>query len=354
VINHSISLALNAVQEAVFIIDAQRNVIFANTVAMAFFGNQSIGSDFIQTIRHPKCIKAIDETINNGTQTATIISLEAPIKASFKVQVNLITQNATPTETNQILISLQDISDLNEAEKMRTDFVANVSHELRSPLTALAGFIETLRGPAKDDVEARERFLGLMSHEATRMVHMISDLLSLSKVEAQSRFKPTGRANIGDLLTRIKTTLSEQAIKEKKNVNLEILPTTTFVNGNEEELTKVFQNLIENAIKYGGVDSTINIKVDTRKNVAGIDGNALLVEITDQGEGIAKQHIARLTERFYRVDTHRSRDKGGTGLGLAIVKHIINQHRGRLQIKSEVGVGSTFTVTLPMGLETSK
>lgn len=351
-INQSIQLALNAVQEAVFILNVNRYVIFANKVATLLFGKQTIGKDFVQVIRHPACIKAIDETLAGGTSTSTTISIDMPIKITFQVHVNLITKIENfsfDDQNNQVLVSLKDVSDLHEAEKMRTDFVANVSHELRSPLTALAGFIETLRGPAKDDTKARERFLGLMSHEAARMVNMISDLLSLSKVEAQSRTHPNGHTNIAALLKRIKTTLSEQAAIETKTVNLQILSASTSVEGNEEELTKVFQNLVENAIKYGGADTIVNIKVDERNDVAGIIGPVMLIEISDQGEGIPKHHIARLTERFYRVDTHRSRDKGGTGLGLAIVKHIINHHRGRLQIKSEVGVGSTFSVFLPVG-----
>lgn len=351
-INHSKTLILNAIQEAVFILDVNRHVLFANKVATSLFGTKTIGNDFVQVIRHPECIKAIDETLAGGVSSSVTVSIDTPVKITFQVQVSLITEKeifSVGSQNNQVLISLKDVSDLHEAEKMRTDFVANVSHELRSPLTALAGFIETLRGPAKDDTRARERFLGLMSHEATRMVNMISDLLSLSKVEAQSRIRPSGRTDIAALITRIKTTLSEQASKENKTVNLEILSSSTSVEGNEEELTKVFQNLVENAIKYGDADTIVNIKVEKRNDVAGIVGPVMVVKISDQSNGIPKQHIARLTERFYRVDTHRSRDKGGTGLGLAIVKHIINHHRGRLQIKSEVGIGSTFSVFLPVG-----
>lgn len=343
--------ALNAVQEAVFILDDQRCVIFTNNIAEAYFGDDFIGNDFVQVIRHPECIKII-ESVQNGKKTAsTIVSIERPIKAEFNIKVTILSEVFEQNnQEKKILVSLKDVSDLREAEKMRTDFVANVSHELRSPLTALAGFIETLRGAAKDDPAARERFLDLMNHEATRMVHMISDLLSLSKVEALSRMRPTGRTNVDSLLKRIITTLGELAEQEKTEVKLEISTPNAVVEGNEEELTQVFQNLVENAIKYGAPNTIVKIEVGTLSSAAGISGATLVTKISDTGEGIAKEHIARLTERFYRVDTHRSRDKGGTGLGLAIVKHIINRHRGRLQIKSTVGIGSTFIVQLPVKL----
>ncbi len=339
--------ALDLLQEAVFILDVERTVKFSNSVAIDLFGDGFVGNDFVQIIRHPECIKAIDE-VRKGKESAEYsISIDYPVKANFSVLVSRLGKKKRGNA--EILVSLKDISDLREAEQMRSDFVANVSHELRSPLTALAGFIETLRGSAKDDEVARERFLGLMDHEASRMVRLIADLLSLSKLEANLRIRPSGQADVVAIIRRVQTSLNDLAKKESKTVELEIaVPAeASKIPGNEDELTQVFQNLIENAIKYGSQGTTVSIKVDTKESVAGIPGQAVAVEIRDQGEGIPKHQIARLTERFYRVDTHRSRDKGGTGLGLAIVKHIMNHHRGRMHIDSEVGVGSTFTIYLP-------
>ena len=245
------------------------------------------------------------------------------------------------------MVSLRDISDLKEAEQIRTDFVANVSHELRSPLTALSGFIETLSNDPQLETDARSRFLDLMDMEAGRMVRLIDDLLSLSRVEAHQRQKPRGKVDLKTLLSRIISSVQPQAEKEKKQLKLVADNTDKTVAGDIDELTQVFQNLIENAIKYGRRNSTITISVLSDQKVPYVNGLASTVVVEDQGEGFSAHHIPRLTERFYRVDSHRSRNKGGTGLGLAIVKHIVTRHRGRLKIESEPGTGSRFSVSLP-------
>ena len=337
-------IALNALQEAVFILDVDRAILFENRVAEDLFGKGFIGRDFVQAIRHPECMRIIERVLGGEKSGETVMTIDYPGRAVFNVLVSDISTD----DQQKILVSLKDMSDLREAEQMRSDFVANVSHELRSPLTALAGFTETLRGPAKDDEVARERFLDLMNREALRMTRLIADLLSLSKVEANLRIRPNGQTDITAIIQRIETTLSQQAVKEKKTIKINVTCQNTIVTGHEDELVQVFQNLIENAIKYGAPDTVVMIDISEQENIAGISGLAMRIDICDQGNGIAKEHIARLTERFYRVDTHRSRDKGGTGLGLAIVKHIVNRHRGRLHIDSKVGVGSTFRVYLPI------
>ena len=334
---------LNALQEAVFILDSGRNVKFANDVAERIFGEQFIDHDFIPVVRHPDCIKTIDLVINGQSSAAINVMIEHPVKSLFKMQVSDL-------ENDEILVSFLDISDLREAEQMRSDFVANVSHELRSPLTSIAGFIETLQGPARDDQEARSRFLGLMDHEAKRMVRLISDLLSLSKVEANMRVRPQGRADVVALAKQVQASLEEQAVSDGNKINILSSQSSLIVPGNSDELTQVLQNLIENALKYSVPNTAVDVLINTKDNVAGISGEVVSIEIKDHGEGIASEHVGRLTERFYRVDAHRSRDMGGTGLGLAIVKHIKNHHRGRLHIESEIGVGSTFTVFLPTAI----
>lgn len=334
---------LNALQEAVFVLDNGRKVKFTNNIAERIFGEQFIGLDFIQVVRHPDCIKTIDLVVNGQSSAAINVMIEHPIKSLFKMQVSDI-------ENGEILVSFLDISDMHEAEQMRSDFVANVSHELRSPLTSIAGFIETLQGPAHDDKEARSRFLGLMDHEAKRMVRLISDLLSLSKVEANMRVRPQERADVVALAKQVQASLQEQAVKDGNKINILSSQDAHIIPGSSDELTQVLQNLIENALKYSAPNTAVDVLINTKDNVAGFSGEVLSMEIRDHGEGIGSEHIGRLTERFYRVDAHRSRDMGGTGLGLAIVKHITNRHRGRLHIESEIGVGSTFTVFLPTAI----
>ena len=274
------------------------------------------------------------------------ITIDEPTRLDFRVTAGDI---AAPGEAAQVLVLFSDITELREAEKMRTDFIANVSHELRSPLTAISGFVETLKNSARDDARARERFLGLMEHEARRMIALITDLLSLSRLEARERLKPEGETDMAAVLSRIAATLNDRAVEEGKKLVLLTANAPASIPGSEDELTQVFQNLIENAIKYAARDTEVTIETTMRDAAAGMKGPVLAVSVTDRGEGIAREHLPRLTERFYRVDTHRSRDKGGTGLGLAIVKHIVNRHRGRLLVTSEVGKGSTFTVLLPAG-----
>jgi two-component system phosphate regulon sensor histidine kinase PhoR len=245
-----------------------------------------------------------------------------------------------------VLLCFEDLSEKEQASQMRRDFVANVSHELRTPLTALMGFIETLQGPARRDDVAIDRFLGIMQSEAARMERLVRDLLSLSRVESEERVRAPDPVDLGRIIGSVLHTLRPLA----KVCGCEIMfdtPEGVRVAGNSDQLQQVFTNLIENAIKYGGKGNAITITLDPSPPETTLRVPAVLVRVADQGPGIDPLHIPRLTERFYRVDTHRSREMGGTGLGLAIVKHIINRHRGRLRIESTPGQGSVFTVILP-------
>ena len=230
---------------------------------------------------------------------------------------------------------------------MRHDFVANVSHELRSPLTALSGFVETLQGNAANNKEARERFLGMMSNEADRMARLIGDLLSLSKLQASERVAPTEQVDLFKILSSVSSSLSGLAERNLIKLKLNFSNFMPLVTGDADELTQVFQNLIENAIKYSGNGSVVSVSFKPPK-----EGEShLCISIEDTGEGIDPAQIPRLTERFYRVDKGRSRAQGGTGLGLAIVKHILIRHRGWLKISSQLGKGSVFAVYLPVFAE---
>jgi two-component system phosphate regulon sensor histidine kinase PhoR len=216
-------------------------------------------------------------------------------------------------------------------------------------LTALLGFIETLRGAAKDDPAARDRFLGIMEREAGRMNRLVHDLLSLSRVEAEERMRPTDPVDLSAVLRSVVLSLRPLADEAEVTMSLSGTGAPLIVPGDADQLAQVFTNLVENAVKYSGRGRTVTVSLGERSQDPTIRGEAVPVVVADNGDGIPAVHIPRLTERFYRVDSHRSREKGGTGLGLAIVKHIVNRHRGRLRIESEVGTGSRFIVILPTG-----
>lgn len=255
---------------------------------------------------------------------------------------------STVETTGTLIVSFQDITHEAEAGQMRRDFVANVSHELRTPLTSLMGFIETLGGPARNDAAARDRFLQIMSDEAGRMNRLIGDLLSLSRVEAEARVKPTAKVDLTDILGTTLRNLTPLAQERDVSLVAAFSSDPLPLMGDADQLVQVFTNLVENAIKYGAAHQPVEISAETSLRDPALRGPAVRITVTDHGPGIAPMHLPRLTERFYRADSHRSRKLGGTGLGLAIVKHILNRHRGRLKITSEVGQGSAFTVILPL------
>jgi two-component system phosphate regulon sensor histidine kinase PhoR len=343
---------LDALSANVILIDEDRTIVFANKTACARFGANIVNNHFIRIVRDPDCLSAIDAILSGETERELEITLGFRPSATFAVKV--LSLGPGGVNNARAAITLEDISQIKDAQLMRSEFVANVSHELRSPLTALAGFIETLKGPAKDDEGARFRFLDLMEHEAARMKRLIDDLLSLSKLQSQERIKPTERIHLDRLIERVIATLIPLADKENTKIEFTNGCDVAHVIGNEDELTQVFHNVIENAIKYGTAETKVNVSLDYLERINGISGGAIAVSVQDHGGGIVAEDIPRLTERFYRVDKSRSRIQGGTGLGLAIVKHILNRHRGLLQIESQIGEGSIFTVLLPALLPESK
>ncbi|MCF6304765.1 MAG: ATP-binding protein [Rhodobacteraceae bacterium] len=228
---------------------------------------------------------------------------------------------------------------------MRSDFIANVSHELRTPLASISGYIETLQGHAKDDPEARERFLSVMAAQAGRMQNLVSDLMSLNRIELAEHKTPHEKCALNALVSE--AVADVQPLQEKLGavIKVDLLPDMPMVSGDRAQLNQVLINLFENAIKYNSAGGPIMIGTALpSKNYPGMVG----ISVRDCGEGIAPEHLPRLTERFYRVSVAKSRDKGGTGLGLAIVKHILNRHNGMLEITSEIGKGSVFTMWLPV------
>jgi two-component system phosphate regulon sensor histidine kinase PhoR len=332
----------------IFFLDKERLVVRANAVAHALIDTDLTGRDIADGLRDPALLSAIDRAIEFGEPQTVDLRLPVPVETEFIVRVQPVEPpRGTPVgrDAPVVLIDMQDVTALRRLEQMRVDFVANVSHELRTPLTSLTGFIETLRGPAKDDPDAREKFLSIMQEQSGRMFRLINDLLSLSRIELEEHSRPREEIRLDDLLRRLVQFLSQKAEAVGIEIRLDMPDDLPTLRGDEDQLFQVFQNLLDNALKYGAKGETVELSVERR------DHRRLVVSITDHGAGIAPEHIPRLTERFYRVDAARSRELGGTGLGLAIVKHILNRHRGRLNVTSEVGRGSTFSVTLPIPAE---
>jgi two-component system phosphate regulon sensor histidine kinase PhoR len=328
---------LSALPLAAILIGRNQQIEQANDAAIALLGPAIIGRHHGFALRQPEVLGAISAALLRGETSVARQVLPGP---SHEVVHRV---SVSPVGTGAMCL-FQDISDQEQSEQMRRDFVANVSHELRTPLTSLLGFIETLRGPAKDDPVARARFLGIMATEAGRMNRLISDLLNLSRVEAQERQRPSTRHDLTALIRS--AILSLRPMAESVGVTLDYVgleePVLVFVD--QDQVLQVVTNLVENAIKYGASGKLVRIDLARQ---TGPRGPLVRLSVTDHGEGIDPLHIPRLAERFYRVDGHRSREKGGTGLGLAIVKHIAHRHRGRLVIESKLGEGSTFSVILP-------
>jgi two-component system phosphate regulon sensor histidine kinase PhoR len=243
------------------------------------------------------------------------------------------------------LMAFRDMTQLRRVEEMRADFVANASHELRTPLASLSGFIDTLQGPARADVEARERFLGIMKEQADRMARLIDDLLSLSRIELKAHIHPSNAVDLASILRQVADALQILARDRGVAIEVDVPPGEMMVLGDRDELIRVFENLIENALKYGASGKRVELHL-AREAIA--DGEEAVAVVKDYGPGIAPEHLPRLTERFYRADVAESRAQGGTGLGLALVKHVLQRHRGRLSIDSALGSGAVFTVRLPI------
>ncbi|KPD11187.1 cell wall metabolism sensor histidine kinase WalK [Phaeobacter sp. 11ANDIMAR09] len=337
---------LEAMPQASVLVDQTERFIGANRLALELLGAQIMGRHFATILRQPNVAGAIEKCLEDrGNRTARHLSNDGAQDTTYEVSLRYV-GGIGAVEGGAVLVSFTDVTEREQANQMRRDFVANVSHELRTPLTALMGFIETLRGAARDDADARDRFLSIMEAEASRMNRLVGDLLSLNRVESKERIRPREEM---DLVAHLASTLKTmQPLAEAGKVTLKFAPPLdpVMIIGDPDQLLQVFINLVENAIKYGG--NEVEMTVELLERDPSLRSAAVRVRVIDNGPGIDPIHLPRLTERFYRADSHRSREMGGTGLGLAIVKHIINRHRGRLKVESELGTGTCFAVTLPL------
>lgn len=318
------------------IFDAQGIAAIVNPAAKKAFRGLDVGIGFNQWFRDATILGAFADVKASGQAISVELVEKRPLERAFRVDIAQI-----DSDTGLILMVFTEHTEALRVDKMRADFIANASHELRTPLTAVTGFLETLQGPAKNDVVNRERFIVLMLEQTQRMARLIDDLLSLSRFETQTAPAKLQKIDVGQLVATTMDALAGLASQHGVVIENALHPGELLVEGDHDELTQVLQNLIENAIKYG--TSGGRIEIGSSKPNARESG----FFVKDFGSGIASEHIPRLTERFYRVDVEASRQQKGTGLGLAIVKHILSRHRARLTIESRLGEGSKFSVLFP-------
>ena len=338
---------LDGLPDPVFLVDAKHVVVNFNRAAKELLGADASSSSLDDLLNSEHIAGAIDETLEGNPGSRREVFLPHPIGRYYELNIWRLPDLKSVGPCWAMLV-LHDITETKKASQMRADFVANVSHELRSPLSALLGFIETLRGPGADDPEASARFLSIMENEAKRMARLIDDLLALSKVETDEHIRPEQIVDLSSILGQVVDILLVNAKERGMEICISLDDDLPKVFGDADELTQVFQNLVGNAIYYGRPNTQILVSARKRimPDASASDALGVAVTITNEGEGIPPEHIPRLTERFYRVDKGRSRDMGGTGLGLAIVKHILVRHRGHLGIESELGAETRFTVSL--------
>ena len=329
-------------------VDMADRIIAANTGAQTLIGQPLVDRNYVTMLRQPGLLDIVESTWQDGKpRNAKYVSNDGVQDTTFDVSARFA--DGIFEGTSAVILCFFDITHVEEADQMRRDFIANVSHELRTPLTSLLGFIETLKGPAREDPDALERFLDIMHDEGERMSRLVGDLMSLNRVESDERVRPTTQVELIGILDTVCRSLSALATEAGVTLEKDFDVDRVEMAGDADQLQQVFSNLVENAIKYGGGGGRVTIRARLSERETALRAPGVRVQVIDYGAGIDPLHLPRITERFYRADDHRSRAMGGTGLGLAIVKHIINRHRGRLRVVSDLGKGATFSVILPIG-----
>lgn len=333
----ALAAMMEGIDDPLMLIERGR-IVRANRAALRLLGAHVLNEDARIAIRHP----AAAERLSSTAPMAEPVSIELVGLGTREQRWQMRIAPVGDVGAMRRMVHLSDRSGAYAAEKMRVDFVANASHELRTPLAGILGFIETLTDPELGrDEETRLRFLKIMDGEARRMQRLVDDLMSLSRIEAEKYRAPDSAIDLSELVAEVVSVFRSSHGDRGRDVAMEIAPSLPPVQGDRAQLSQLLHNLIGNSAKYGRPGTPIQVRVDD-----GPGGMTRLI-VADEGEGIGPDHLPRLTERFYRVDSGRSRAMGGTGLGLAIVKHIVERHRGRLDITSMLGKGTTITVLLP-------
>lgn len=331
---------MERLSDPLLILGVRNQILMANKSAHELLGGHILKQNISALIRNATLEDAIGKARETNAPGSCEFKFGTPVAGDYLARIHLFNRE------KYIFLALYDVSAIKRSDKMRVDFVANASHELRTPLTSILGFVETLQGPARRDDEAHDRFLKIMHDEASRMSRLIEDLLSLSRIERDEHIPPSETINLPRLIESVINVLEPQARdKDMKICFSESCPHD--MTGDHDQLIQVFQNLIENAIKYGRENTKIRVVCAENTLPVPSDPGEITITIANEGPGIPAQHLPRLMERFYRVDSARSRSLGGTGLGLAIVKHIIQRHRGRVFFESEINTTTIVTISLP-------
>ncbi len=344
---------------------AGRRIVLANRAAREVLRVQRQGGLLVSVLRDPGVLEAVDEALFGGVARTVDFSQGGAQTRHWKAWTRALTREGGAPLA---LLGLRDETDVRRTELMRVDFLANASHELRTPLASLAGFIETLKGHARDDSLARDRFLDIMAAQAERMSRLVGDLLSLSRIELNEHILPSGRVDLGCAAADVVDALGVLSAERGVRIDLAVAPGRATITGDRDEIVQVIQNLVDNGLKYSSGGGVVEIGVWAGVSLEGAgagrwagatrlslltpdretDARYAVVSVRDHGPGMAREHLPRLTERFYRVEGQKSGERSGTGLGLAIVKHIVNRHRGGLVVESTPGEGTLFTAYFPM------
>ena len=332
---------LNEINDPIILLDKYKTINYINKEGIKKFGNQALGKHIASIIRVPDLLQSIDLCLANKTNEIVDIEINIPLFQFFKASI-IYNENKDLQYDESVVLFLKDITEIIKAQRFRSEFIANASHELKTPLVSIKGFLETISGPAKDDKKAQEEFITIILQQANRMENLINDLLSLSRIELEEHLQPQDKVNLKEIFQSVED-IHQNKLKEfefKNNLTEDI-----YVKGDYEGLLKVFSNLIDNSIKYS--ENNKIIEINHREIKGKLLGIAYEIIVLDRGIGIHKDKINRVTERFFRVDPFKSSQRGGTGLGLSIVKHEINKHRGVFEIESDLGMGTKSIVYLP-------
>ena len=329
---------INQIDDLILIVDKFKNIKFFNNSAKKKFGENNLNKHVATLLRVPDLLQNIDLVLLKKETITMDLELSSPSFQFFKVHL-FSGPTSYVDDPDSVVLFLKDLTDIIKAQRLKSDFVANVSHELKTPLVSIKGFLETISGHAKDDLEAQKKFIPIMLEQADRMESLIKDLLSLSRIELEEHIQPQDKVNLKEVLSNVED-IHQKNLKSfefKNNIKDDF-----FIKGDHEKLIEVFSNIIDNSIKYS--EKNKKIEVNCGQGNGKVIGDSYTVSIKDNGIGIPTEQLPRITERFFRVDAAKSKKVGGTGLGMAIVKHIVNQHRGELEIKSEAQNGTEIKV----------
>lgn len=335
---------LDHIEDPIIVLNTSLKIEFQNEATNRLFDNDQKGQHISLLVRDPAFLEYIENTLLDEDNEGIEITFDSYIQKISKEPITFLFNVKKSDEL--LFLILKNITELKRKDLIKSSFISNVSHEMKTPLSSIIGFIETIKNSAKDDEAAKRKFINIIEKESLRMKRLLDDLMVFNHIETEESIKPKDKINLNEVIQEIATNLEYEANKKNMQIKTENIYDLN-VLGNYDNLLQVFSNLIENAIKYANENTKILINFEQQKSNNKTDQFAL-VKIKDFGPGIEKSHISRLTERFYTVDQARSRSVGGTGLGLSIVKHILKRQGGKLIIESEVGKGSSFTVKIPI------